>query len=106
VTASSTRQTPPPLRTVAGAEELAPEGPAVLSADYSADAPAVDAVGDLTAAQPNTTVADAAAAPDFEPLTEDELAVLEDAAARNPELEDKAGGYVSNDQLLTIVLVY
>ncbi|MHC5057604.1 MAG: hypothetical protein ACYTKD_23260, partial [Planctomycetota bacterium] len=45
------------------------------------------------------------ASPDFEPLTDDELVELEEAAARNPELEDKAGGYVSNEQLLTILLV-
>ncbi len=85
------------VTTVAGAEERAPEGPIVLVADDSADAPAVEVAGGLM-----TVAADA---PDFEPLTEDELAVLEEAAARNPELEDKAGGYVSNDELLTIVVV-
>jgi hypothetical protein len=87
------------MTVAAGAEECAPEDSGLLSVENHADAqPATEtpAVADA---------ADATDAPDFEPLTEDELAVLEDAAAMNPELADKAGGYVSNEELLTIVVV-
>lgn len=99
------------MTTAAGAEERAPDDSGLLSVEDHADAPAVDVKRDLATAQPAaeaTVVADAADAtdaPDFEPLAEDELAVLEDAAAMNPELADKTGGYVSNEELLTIVLV-
>ena len=97
------------VTSVAGAEEGPSGGAASVPRAAEADAPACDAACDLEAAGTEVSAAGTPVAPDagpdFEPLTDDELAVLEEAAARDPALEDKAGGYVSNEELLTILLV-
>jgi len=85
----------------ARAEERASDDAGRAAAVDRTDSSVVDTVKDGSA----TETAGPADTPDFEPLSDDELAVLEKAAARAPELEDRAGGYVSNEELLTIVLV-
>ena len=78
----------------AGAEERVTGQSVSVSPDEQANAPEREGV-----------TGQAGDGPDFEPLTADELDVLEDAAAQNPELADKAGGYVSDRDILTIILV-
>ncbi|MHC5057203.1 MAG: hypothetical protein ACYTKD_21200, partial [Planctomycetota bacterium] len=55
------------VTSVAGAEERAPGGAASISADGCADAPAVDAEGDLTAARPEDEAAGTSVAPEASP---------------------------------------
>ena len=89
------------VTSVASAEEQCATGTTFVAIEAQADAP--DAGSGIAAA--TDEAAGLGSAPDFEPLTDDELTVLTEAAARNPELEEKAGGYVSNEQLVGILVV-
>ncbi len=86
------------LALVAGtarAQESAAEAPAV-PVESAADAdPLVPAVQETVAAT----------GPVAQPLTGDELEALDKLAAERPELIEQAGGYVSNNDLVTILLV-
>jgi hypothetical protein len=93
------------VTSIASAEEQCDTGATSVAIEAQADAPAADAGCDVAAANSSSGPAALENAPDFELLTDDELAVLTEAAAKNPELEEKAGGYVSNEQLVGILLV-